>query len=190
VSGGRGEGLVAEARGWAAREHAGQERKANGIPYAEHVEHVAVILREAGFGEEVVAAALLHDIVEHTAIEPEQIRDRFGERVAELVAALTDREEIEDWSERKDEHRRRVAAAGRDALAIYAADKLAGIREARAGHAAEGALVEERLGKPLSLRLETWEADLEAVRRAEPPLPFEPQLAEQIEALRTEATST
>ena len=63
---------------------------------------------------------------------------RFGEPVAALVDALTDEEAIEPYERRKDEHRRQVEAAGADALAIYAADKLANIRALRRVYAERG----------------------------------------------------
>lgn len=181
--------LVDQARDLAASRHSGQQRKATGMPYFDHAEDVARVLAESGFGDHVLAAALLHDVVEHTGLEREEIRSRFGDRVLALVEAMTDREEIEDWAERKAEHRSRVAAAGRDACAIYGADKLCGIREARAGYAAHGALVEQRLGNPLDLRLAVWREDLEMLDTVEPPLPFRDSLETALETLAAEAAT-
>ena len=181
--------LVHEARELAAGRHSGQRRKATGMPYFDHAEQVAGLLSDSGFDDEVVAAALLHDVVEHGGVEPADIRSRFGERVLGMVEAMTDRDEIEDWSERKDEHRGRVAAAGRDACAIYGADKLCGIREAQAGFAAHGPGVEDRLGNPLDLRLAVWADDLEMLEGLQPPLPFRDELEWAIATLAEETAT-
>lgn len=179
-----GEAQVASrARGLAERAHEGQRRKADGRPYAQHVVRVADTLASAGFGPEVVAAALLHDAVEHTDVEPEELEEEFGECVADLVAVMTDREDIEPWEARKDEHRARVAAAGRDAAAIYAADKLEGVLEARSGYADVGEAVEERLGNSLNARFTVWDADLEMLGELDPPLPFTERIEEELRLL-------
>jgi (p)ppGpp synthase/HD superfamily hydrolase len=176
--------IVREAYRLAASEHAGQNRKANRMPYLDHVVAVAEILSDAGFDEEVVAAALLHDAVEHTDLSSDEIASRFGERIAGLVAAMTDRDQIEPWEERKAEHRERIRASGREAAAIYGADKMAGIREARDGYAEAEEGVEDRLGAPLDLRLRVWDEDDEMLSAVEPPLPFVADLAEEKGRLR------
>ena len=178
--------LVRESQRLAAVKHAGQERKATAIPYVDHVGEVAALLADVGFDDEVIAAALLHDVVEHTDIELDDVRAGFGERVGEMVGAMTDRDEIEPWEERKAEHRDRVAAAGRDVAAIYAADKICGVREARAGYAELGEAVAERLGNSLDARIGSWEADLEMLDRMEPPLPFLPVLSLELDGLRAD----
>jgi (p)ppGpp synthase/HD superfamily hydrolase len=176
--------IVEEARRLAEEEHAGQERKATAKPYSEHVGEVAELLGRSGFDDEVVAAALLHDLVEHSEIELDDVRKRFGERIGAMVGAMTDRDEIDSWEERKAEHRARVATAGRDAAAIYAADKICGIRESRAGYAEVAEAVEERLGTPVDTRIRAWEADMEMLRGVDPQLPLLGELEQQLEGLR------
>ena len=183
--------IVQEAHRLAADRHEGQRRKANHRPYLDHVVAVADTLSEAGFEDEVVAAALLHDAVEHTDLRSEDIASRFGERIAAMVSAMTDRDEIEPWEERKAEHRERVRKAGRDAAAIYGADKLAGIRETREGYAQAEESIDERLGTPLDVRLRAWDEDLKMISGVRPPLPFADQIAGELEALRSDrATSS
>jgi (p)ppGpp synthase/HD superfamily hydrolase len=178
--------LLREAHDLAKREHAGQSRKANATPYLRHVVAVAEVLAEAGFDDEVVAAALLHDTVEHTSLDLAGIRTRFGDRVGALVGAMTDRDEIESWEDRKAEHRERVRASGREASAIYAADKLCGIREARDGYAEVAEDVEERLGASLDQRLRIWEEDLRMAAAVAPPLPFTSEIARELRRLRSD----
>ena len=81
--------LVAKALTFAAAAHAGVERKWTGEPYVRHVERVAGRLKALGFGPEVVAAAVLHDVVEDTPVTSETLAAEFGPVVAALVAEVT-----------------------------------------------------------------------------------------------------
>lgn len=94
----------------------------------DHPVAVAELLSEQGFGETVVAAALLHDTVEDTTLTSEQIEEYFGPEVATLVAEVTEDPKIEPYPARKAEARSRVMR-DRKAAAIYAADKLANTRD-------------------------------------------------------------
>ena len=178
--------IVQEARALAAQAHQGQRRKANRMPYVDHVNGVADLLADAGLDDEVVAAGILHDVVEHSEMTEGDVRTRFGDRVGSLVEAMTDREEISAWEERKDEHRDRVRAAGREAASIYAADKVSGVREARDGYGEMEEEVESRLGAPLDLRERTWERDLEMLRSFSPPVPMTDDLERELERLRAD----
>jgi hypothetical protein len=97
---------------------------------------------------------------------------------------MTDRGEIEDWEQRKDEHRERMRAAGRDAAAIYGADKLVGTREARDGYAELEEAVESRLGTSLDLRERAWRRDVEMLRTFSPPVALADELELELEYLR------
>jgi guanosine-3',5'-bis(diphosphate) 3'-pyrophosphohydrolase len=175
---------VHEALQTARGAHAGQIRNGSGgTPYIDHPRTVAALLAEHEFGEQVLAAALLHDVVEESEIEVEDIREQFGEPIASLVAALTDEEAIEDYGERKRAHREQVVAAGSDALAIYAADKLANIRALRRVYAEEGEAVGDQLKAPLDAKTAVWEADVAMLRRALPELPFLIDLEDQLQGL-------
>jgi (p)ppGpp synthase/HD superfamily hydrolase len=116
-------------------------------------------------GEPALVAALLHDVVEDSDFTVGDVTDRFGVAVGELVAALTEDEEIDDWVERKDALRAQVAAAGMPAAAIYAADKLANLREMRTTYAAHGeAAVDLHKAPTLDVRVAAWRSDLELVQ--------------------------
>jgi (p)ppGpp synthase/HD superfamily hydrolase len=85
--------LVTRAADFAARRHSGQVRKgAAREPYLNHLAEVATLLAETA-GEPdawLVAAGWLHDTVEDTATEREELAERFGEEIAALVAEVTD----------------------------------------------------------------------------------------------------
>jgi len=165
--------------------HAGQTRNGSGgMAYIHHPVAVAELLATEGFGEEAVAAALLHDVVEDSEASVEDVRERFGSRVAGLVAALTEDAAIDPYRRRKDEHRRRVEAAAGDALAIYAADKLSNVRVLRRTLGKEGEAAGEEFEAPLDTKEEIWADDLEMLRREAPELPFVAELAAELEKLR------
>jgi (p)ppGpp synthase/HD superfamily hydrolase len=92
-----------------------------------HPVAVAELLATAGFEETVICAALLHDTVEDTPLDTEQIGRSFGADIAGLVADLTEDFRISRYPARKAEARARVVRDPRVA-AIYAADKLANAR--------------------------------------------------------------
>ncbi len=168
----------------ATEAHAGQIRNgAGGIPYIEHPVAVAELLAGHDWDEQVLAAALLHDVVEDSELTLDDLGERFDEPVVELVAALSDNESIADWDERKDEHRERVGGSGPAALAIYGADKLTNARALRGAYEAEGEAVEEELKVSLDAKLEAWEADLELLRRVAAELRFLDELARELELI-------
>ncbi len=80
--------VIAKAADLAQRAHAGQSR-ASGEPYVQHVLAVADILDNMRMDYETIAAALLHDVVEDTHIELEDIRREFGADVARMVDGVT-----------------------------------------------------------------------------------------------------
>ena len=180
--------LVREALQTAHSAHAGQVRNGSGgMAYVEHPRGVAEMLATEELDEQVLAAALLHDVVEDSELTIEDVREAFGDRVAGIVGALTDDESIESYRERKVEHRERVAAAGPEALAIYAADKLSNVRTLREALAAQGEKEVAREFKvPLELKLEVWEADLALLGEKAPELPFLGPLASELSSLRAE----
>ncbi|HEX6688835.1 MAG TPA: HD domain-containing protein [Solirubrobacterales bacterium] len=155
--------LVRGALSVARRSHAGQFRQTgcDEIPFIEHLLAVAELLAEEGYPDETLAAALLHDVAEHAEVEPESLRGRFGDEVAELVAALTEDTSIPDYEERKKEHRERVAAAGAQARAIFAADKAANVAVLRNAYEILGENVDEDLPVTLDVKILVWEFDLE-----------------------------
>jgi len=169
----------------AAEAHAGQIRNgAGGIPYIEHPKAVAQLLAEHGWTEAVLAASLLHDVVEDSSMTVEDLRRQFGEPVSGLVAALSDDESIESWRDRKTEHRERVVGGGEEALAIYAADKLTNVRALRGAYREQGESVAEELKVPLDWKVEAWEADLDILRAQAPQLPFLDDLGRELSSFR------
>jgi (p)ppGpp synthase/HD superfamily hydrolase len=177
--------LVRAALEQARSDHEGQVRNGSGgMPYIEHPMRVAALLDEHGFGDEVLAAALLHDVVEDSDTTLDELREKFGGEVAGLVGAMTDDESIDDYRQRKAEHRERLAAAPTEAMAIYGADKLTNVRTLAAAYAEEGDAVREEFKVPVELKLEIWEEDLGLLREKAPELPFLDRLEEGLSSFR------
>ncbi|BDQ26660.1 RelA/SpoT family protein [Helicobacter heilmannii] len=84
---------IQEALDLATHYHTGQKRK-GGAPYITHPICVASIVAFCGGDEAMICASLLHDVVEDTPCELQEILDKFGEDVANLVDALTKITEI------------------------------------------------------------------------------------------------
>jgi (p)ppGpp synthase/HD superfamily hydrolase len=176
--------LVRDALETARRAHSGQLRRgSDGRPYVEHPLAVAEILIGHRYGDEVLAAALLHDVVEKSDIEASEIREHFAERVADLVEAMTEDETIDDYEERKNEHRWRVAKAGPDAMAIFAADKRTNVMTLREAYSMIEEGVSNELAVSLDLKIYVWELDLEMLFDEAEEMPLTDEFADEMVGL-------
>ncbi len=123
---------------FAADKHAGQTRKASTIPYIAHLMGVASLVLEAGGDEDLAIAALLHDVVEDCGGAPmlNDVRRRFGRRVASVVEGCTDADSYPKppWRERKEGYIRRLRSADADTRLVSAADKLNNVRSILTDH--------------------------------------------------------
>jgi (p)ppGpp synthase/HD superfamily hydrolase len=82
-----------DVRDFALEKHEGQVRKHDGKPYIGHLDGVVAILKEHGYKTpEIIAAAFLHDTLEKTDTAVEELVEKFGPAIAELVFWLTERE--------------------------------------------------------------------------------------------------
>lgn len=121
--------IVRAALEFATARHAGQCREVDGAPFINHPVEVGRLLETDRQPEEVVAAGLLHDLLEKTATTTPELRRRFGGRVARLVESVSDDPSICDYAARKRELRDRVAHGGPGTVAIFTADKISKARE-------------------------------------------------------------
>jgi (p)ppGpp synthase/HD superfamily hydrolase len=178
--------LVDQSVEFATRAHEGQRQEADCSPFISHPLQVAELLRDRGLPDEVLAAAVLHDVVENTDVELGEIRRRFGDRVAELVRALSEDPEIEDYGERKADLRGRIVAAGPEAAAIFAADKVSKLRELRSGLRQDPDGFSARVGDSLERRLDHHEATLRELSEAPYEVPLLDELEHELSAFREE----
>ena len=100
--------LLGRAVQYAAEKHDAIRRKGTALPYILHPLEAAVIVGTMTDDQEILSAAVLHDVVEDTSASVDELQRLFGERVAQLVAAesenkRTDRPAADTWQERKEE---------------------------------------------------------------------------------------
>jgi guanosine-3',5'-bis(diphosphate) 3'-pyrophosphohydrolase len=125
---------VSQAIDFATAAHGDQQRP-TGVPYLEHLlEALEALVRGAGVTDlDLLCAAVLHDVIEDTAVTAEELDKRFGPRVAELVGWVT----IpvpgpgEDKTAVKLQALRRLSSAPRDAVLVKLADRLSNVQTLR-----------------------------------------------------------
>lgn len=126
--------LFEKAVAFAAVAHCGMTRKGNRIPYLTHPVEAAAIVAEMTDDEELIAAAVLHDVVEDTEITLQEIQEYFGERIAYYVNTESedkrpDLPSEDTWMLRKEETIGFLREeADRNAQILALADKLSNMR--------------------------------------------------------------
>ena len=118
---------------YATHVHGGQVRKETTIPYIAHLLAVAATVLEYDGSEDMAIAALLHDAVEDQGGEPRlsDIRNRFGDRVADIVRSCSDTvvnssagQKKEDWKTRKTRYIEHLKLVDQDTLLVSLSDKV------------------------------------------------------------------
>lgn len=174
--------LTRRAVGFADERHGGQQRQGDGAAFVLHLLEVASLLDRSGYPDRIVAAAVLHDVLEDTDADRDELDAHFGKDVGELVSLVSDDPAISDAEAQKDDVRERVRRAGGEAVVVYAADKVSKARELRLLMAADPAdpeiqvrlvryrkslaMLEERI--PGSRLLELLRFELEALEELPP----------------------
>ena len=145
--------LVSEAIAFAVKAHDGMRRKKSQAPYILHPMEAAVIVGTMTDDQELIAAAALHDVVEDADITIEQIEQRFGKRVRELVGAETEDKRAdlppeETWRIRKEESLN-VLKNTKDigVLMVWLGDKLANMRAIYRDFKVEGVAMWQRFNQ-------------------------------------------
>lgn len=122
--------LIERALRVAALAHQGQTRKASDLPYFLHPAAVALILSRCGFeSDEILAAAILHDVLEDTEWTPASLAEEFPLDVVRIVEGASEQKadstgESRPWAVRKAEHVEAIESAGFEVAAVVLADKL------------------------------------------------------------------
>ena len=126
--------LVSEAIAFAVKAHDGMRRKNSEVPYILHPMEAAVIVGTMSDDQNLLAAAALHDVVEDAGVTIEEIEEKFGHRVRELVESETedkraDLPPTETWRIRKEESLADLKNTDDIAvLMVWLGDKLANMR--------------------------------------------------------------
>src|SRR6266576_1351220 len=125
--------LISRAFLFAADAHEGQQRR-SGEEFVLHPWGAAKICAQLQLDDETIAAALLHDVVEDTDVELEDVRAEFGEEIAKLVEGVTKLTRVQFQSREQAEaenYRKLIIAMAEDVrvILIKLADRLHNLRE-------------------------------------------------------------
>ena len=171
---------------FARRVHLGQHRKQTHEQFVEHPIAVATLLTEAGYDGPMISAAYLHDVVEKTDVQLDELRERFGPDVASLVDCLSEDPAIDGYGTRKRDLRKRIMESGGNAVIIYSADRVANMRDWRRVPPEDRPAIGERLGTTLEERMRLWTEDVEELHHADPGTPFLDEMQSELDGLRAE----
>ena len=124
--------IIQKAYNYALEHHGDQVRK-SGEPYIIHPTNVAYTIAELGLDEQTICAALLHDVVEDTDATDEDIKNEFGQEIAEMVDGVTKLKKIEYATIEENQvenYRKMFLAMGKDirVIIIKLADRLHNMR--------------------------------------------------------------
>lgn len=171
------------ALSYAERQHAGQRRSADGAPFIVHPIEVGTLLYYSGAPDHVIAAGLLHDVIEKTAVAADELRRHFGAQVTGLVVAVSEDQTIPKYRLRKAALREQVAAAGDEALLVFAADKLSKLRELRLRRSRPAASTEPKTSRSRQRKLTHYQRSAELLQELLPDSLLVKQLGLEIDRL-------
>ncbi len=169
---------------FAERMHA-RQRRTDGTPFILHPLEVASLLHDAGADENLIAAGVMHDLIEKTGVTPAELRERFGPQITSLVLAVSDDDRIADYDKRKAALRGQVAGAGEDALNLFAADKVSKLRELRRETAVDSRVsaAPGRVRRLRARRLRHYRRSLALLEERIPESPLVRELRNELNAL-------
>lgn len=175
--------LAQRAAAYAEEMHGGQSRP-DGSPFIMHPLEVASLLHESGAPDHLVAAGVLHDLIEKTDVTPSDLERRFGPATTALVMSVSDDDRIAGYATRKAALRRQVAGAGDEALLLFAADKLSKLRELRREASADtsAGAAPARGREPRARRLRHYQRSLALLEERLPQSPLVGQLRDELQS--------
>jgi 5'-deoxynucleotidase YfbR-like HD superfamily hydrolase len=137
-----------------------QKRKGKDIAYITHPLMVGLILAYTGADDDVICAGILHDTIEDSTGEKkvsfDMLRERFGERVANFVLALTETDKTLPWEERKKLAKEHIKDFSNEAVLVKSADILANTRELIEDYEKDGDQVFMRFNAPKEKLLKNY----------------------------------
>lgn len=125
--------IVDRAIRFATKVHDGVARKGTDLPYIVHPLEALAIVATITSDQDLLAAAVLHDVIEDAGISIDEIRREFGPHIADIVEGETDQEvqglsHVDSWRQRKQATVDRLAKASRDVQIVALGDKLSNMR--------------------------------------------------------------
>lgn len=139
--------LLDKAIHFAVDAHQGAERRDKGFPYILHPLEAAAIVATMTADQRLLAAAVLHDVVEDTDATIEQIRRAFGDDIAQLVAEESHPKGL-GWRESRKHILDHLRVASRESQIVALGDKLSNMRAIARDHRVLGSQLWQRFGAP------------------------------------------
>ncbi len=152
----KGNELLTKAFDLAYQHHLGQKRK-GGLPYITHPVSVAKMLKEAGYGDNVLAAGLLHDVLEDTGCEVEEMEKAVGAKITRVVIEVTDKDKTVPWRKRKENYLEMLNAASPEALAVSCADKVHNVESLIEGYRTGGTSFSRMFSGGFEAKIENYQ---------------------------------
>jgi (p)ppGpp synthase/HD superfamily hydrolase len=119
---------IEQAKEFATKAHEGQFRKFGNKPYISHPADVANLVQKYGGNTDMIISAWLHDTVEDVGISFEEIKEKFGDKVASIVKELTNPADL-DKSQKGKYLADKMSTMSSDALTIKLADRLSNVSD-------------------------------------------------------------
>ena len=169
----------------ASRAHDGHYRKGSGLPYISHPMSVMLIAASVTNDEDVLLAALFHDILEDV---PEnysraEMEDEFGPRVVEIVEGVTKDSSLPSWQERADAYLEQLSHGSEESLIVAAADKFHNLSQTLEDLDRDGHALWERFRSTPSQQLWWYTSVRNVIAERLPDMPLLADLSVLIERL-------
>lgn len=162
--------LIEKAARLAVEAHDGQTYKTDDAPYIVHPFSIALFLARHGFSDTVIAAALVHDVLEDTDVGEDEMTRTLGPEVVTIVKTVSEDATL-PWEERKQKYVEAVRSGSVEAKAVSLADKINNLERLISRHHMQGPAVwshfnrgkEDKLwfdANMLAMFKETWDHPL------------------------------
>ncbi|MCI8486157.1 MAG: bifunctional (p)ppGpp synthetase/guanosine-3',5'-bis(diphosphate) 3'-pyrophosphohydrolase [Clostridia bacterium] len=125
----RGKDKIEYAIYYATKAHKNQRRKIEDVDMIFHPYIVGMILQRNGCDEDIVAAGILHDVVEDTPHEFEDIEREFGKQVRDYVYDASEPDKSLEWEDRKKHTIEQIKNASLGSKLIVACDKISNLED-------------------------------------------------------------
>lgn len=142
--------------------HKDQIRKGDGKPYYIHPVMVTMKLAKHGFSDEVLVAALAHDVLEETKMPKEILRKKLGDKVADIVETVTQDDSL-PWEEKKLKYIEKVKNGSFEAKMVSVADKVLNLESFLIAYEEQGEKLWSKFNAPKEKKIWFEEKLLEAL---------------------------
>lgn len=180
---------IKSAIDFAIEAHKDQYRKGKDVSYITHPMAVALIISLVSKDEDLICAGLLHDTIEdadpYGSITKEQIEEKFGSKVSNIVNDLTEQDKTIDWAERKRQALVHVNEMSNDSLLVKSADVLHNITDQIADYKIEGDKMFERFNAGKEIQLERYNKLISAIDNKWKENPLINELKEKLSEINT-----